>query len=261
MHDESARRFDGCGALVTGGTSGLGEAAARSIAALGAQVVVAGRNAANGERIAREIGHGARFAAADVALEHDLRAAVELAASAPRGLRIAIAAAGSAIVSKTVGHRGAHPLAPFEETMRTNLVGSFNLLRLAAEAMTGNEPDADGERGIVILTSSIGAFDGQSGQVAYAAAKGGIASMVLPAARDLARHGIRVMGVAPGVFDTRFLSVLSAEARESVAGAVPFPARLGRPEEFASLVAEIARNRMLNGETIRLDGALRLSAR
>lgn len=254
-------RLQDAGALITGGTSGLGEAAARCLAVDGARVVVSGRNADAGERIVRELGGGARFAPADVALEDELREAVAIAAAAPRGLRVAVAAAGSAIVSKTVGRQGVHPLAPFEQTLRTNLVGTFNLLRLSAEAMTGNEPDADGERGVIILTSSIGAFDGQSGQVAYAAAKGGIVSMVLPAARDLARSGIRVVGVAPGVFDTPFMDVLSAEARDAVAGAVPFPPRLGRADEYASLVSEIVRNSMLNGDTIRLDGALRLAAR
>jgi NAD(P)-dependent dehydrogenase (short-subunit alcohol dehydrogenase family) len=253
--------IDGSGAIVSGGTSGLGAAAAAHLAAAGAEVVVGGRNAQAGAAVVSAIGSGARFVPLDVTDERSVAGAVADAASAPRGLRIAISAAGSAIVAKTVGRDGAHPLDSFESTLRTNLLGSFNLLRLAAEAMTANEPDDEGSRGVIVLTSSIGAYDGQMGQVAYAAAKGGIVSMVLPAARDLARAGIRVVGIAPGVFDTPFMDVLSDEAKRAVSAAVPFPPRLGRADEYASLVLEVVRNTMLNGETIRLDGALRLSAR
>jgi len=249
------------GALVTGGTSGLGAAAAAQLALAGGSVVIGGRNAASGARVVEAMGGTSRFVQLDVTNEASVAAAVAEAADAPRGLRVAVSAAGSAIVAKTVGRDGAHPLASFESILQTNLVGSFNLLRLAAEAMSANEPDDDGSRGVIVLTSSIGAYDGQMGQVAYAAAKGGIVSMVLPAARDLARSGIRVVGIAPGVFDTPFMDVLSDDAKVAVAAAVPFPPRLGRADEYASLVLEIVRNTMLNGETIRLDGALRLSAR
>jgi NAD(P)-dependent dehydrogenase (short-subunit alcohol dehydrogenase family) len=248
-------------ALITGGSSGLGAAAARALASAGAQVYAGGRNTVAGTAVADSIGHSAQFVHLDVTDEGSVAEAVILAASAPRGLRIAVSAAGSAIVTKTVGREGPHPLDSFEQTLRTNLVGSFNLLRLAAAAMTENEPDEEGERGVIVLTSSIGAYDGQMGQVAYAAAKGGIVSMVLPAARDLAKSGIRVVGIAPGVFDTPFMDVLSDDAKQAVSAAVPFPPRLGRADEYASLVIEIVRNTMLNGETIRLDGALRLSAR
>lgn len=249
------------GCLVTGGTSGLGRASAAALAAAGATVVVAGRNAAAGAEFADAFPGCGRFVSADVADTEALARAVAEAATAPSGLRVAISAAGSAIVHKTLGRDGPHPLESFRQTIEVNLVGAFNLLRLAAAEMAGNEPDEEGQRGVIVLTSSVAAYEGQMGQVAYAAAKGGILSMVLPAARDLARSGIRVVGIVPGVFDTPFMDVLSDEARNAVGASVPFPSRLGRPEEYASLVTEIVRNPMLNGEAIRLDGALRLGPR
>jgi NAD(P)-dependent dehydrogenase (short-subunit alcohol dehydrogenase family) len=252
----------GASAIVTGGTSGLGAAAATALVAAGATVVSVGRNAKAGRVFeAAHPGLGL-FARADVTDVLAFEAAVRQAAgAAPRGLRVAIGAAGSAIVQKTVGRDGAHPIESFQRMLDVNLVGAFHLLRLAAAEMVGNEPDDEGQRGVIVLTSSVAAFDGQMGQVAYAAAKGGIVSMVLPAARDLARSGIRVMAIVPGVFDTAFMDILSEQARAAVAASVPFPSRLGRPAEYASLLLEIVRNPMLNGETIRLDGALRLTAR
>lgn len=251
----------GSGALVTGGTSGLGASAAKALADAGAQVVVVGRNAAAGERVAAALTPVGHFASADVSDEAQVAAAVDLAANAANGLRVAVSAAGNAIVEKTVGQSGPHSLSTFRGVLDVNLIGSFNVLRLAAAKMSENLPDADGSRGVIILTSSIGGIEGSMGQVAYAAAKGAIISMILPAARDLARSGIRVVGIAPGVFDTPFMDVLSDEVRAAVAGSVPYPRRLGFPEEYASLVLEITRNPMLNGDTIRLDGALRLGLR
>jgi NAD(P)-dependent dehydrogenase (short-subunit alcohol dehydrogenase family) len=254
--------LEGGSAIVTGGTSGLGAAAADALTNQGAAVCVVGRNEYAGrafETAHPGVGH---FARADVSDGAAMKDAVRVAAgAAPRGLRVAVAAAGSAIVQRTFGREGPHPIESFERMLEINLVGAFQLLRLAAATMTANEPDEEGQRGVIVLTSSVAAYDGQMGQVAYAAAKGGIVSMVLPAARDLARSGIRVMAIVPGVFDTPFMDILSDEARAGVAGAVPFPSRLGRPQEYASLVLEIVRNPMLNGESIRLDGALRLTAR
>lgn len=257
----NANRFTGNGVLITGGTSGLGAAAARVFVAKGAQVVIAGRNRARGEAVAAELGQRVRFVETDVAVEADVQRAVDAACDAPHGLRVALSAAGAAVVAKTIGRDGPHSLEAFRRMLEVNLVGSFNVLRLAAHAMSSNAPDPEGARGVIVVTSSIGASEGQMGQVAYAAAKGGVSAMVLPAARDLARNGIRVVGVAPGVFDTPFMDVLSDAARQQVAEAVPFPTRLGRADEFAELVAHIASNVMLNGEVIRIDGALRLGPR
>jgi NAD(P)-dependent dehydrogenase (short-subunit alcohol dehydrogenase family) len=253
--------LDGAGCIVTGGTSGLGLAAATALAGAGAEVVAAGRNAQAGAAFVADTSGRGRFVAADVTHEDALAAAVASASEAPKGLRVAVSAAGSAIVQKTIGRDGPHPLDAFRGMIEVNLIGAFNLLRSAAAAMAGNEPDEDGGRGVIVLTSSVAAYEGQMGQVAYAAAKGGILSMVLPAARDLARNGIRVVAVVPGVFDTPFMDILSDEARAAVAAAVPFPSRLGKPSEYASLVLEITRNTMINGEAIRLDGALRLGIR
>lgn len=249
----------GAGIVVTGATSGLGAATARLFAARGAHVVVCGRNESKGTTLATEI--GGVFARVDVRDEESMRAAMALAAQAPRGLRVAVSAAGSAIIEKTLGRKGAHSRASFTEQLETNLVGSFTLLTMAAEVMSGNEPEADGSRGVIALTSSVAAFEGQMGQLAYAASKGGVNAMVLPAARDLARHGIRVLGVAPGVFDTPFMDVLSDEAKNGIGAAVPFPPRLGHADEFAHLVHSLVTNPMLNGEIVRIDGALRLGMR
>jgi len=241
------------GAFVAGGASGLGEATARELAARGARVTVADLNEERGAALTDEI--GGTFAKADVTDEAQLQAAVEAAGE----LRLAVSCAGIGWAERTVS-KGAGPaaLAPFEAVVRVNLIGTFNVLRLAAAAMSGNEPDSEGERGAVVMTASIAAFDGQIGQTAYSASKGGVVGLTLPAARDLARIGIRVCTIAPGLFDTPLLAGLADEAREALGAQVPFPPRLGRPEEYARLVCHIAGNRMLNGETIRLDGALRM---
>jgi NAD(P)-dependent dehydrogenase (short-subunit alcohol dehydrogenase family) len=240
------------GALVAGGASGLGEATARELAARGASVTIADLNEERGAALAAEI--GATFAKADVTDEAQVQAAVESA----RKLRLAVSCAGIGWAERTVKKDGPAALAPFEAVVRVNLSGSFNVLRLAAAAMAGNEPDAEGERGAVVMTASIAAFDGQIGQTAYSASKGGVVGLTLPAARDLSRLGIRVCTIAPGLFDTPLLAGLPDEAREALGAQVPFPPRLGRPEEYARLACHIAENTMLNGETIRLDGALRM---
>lgn len=245
--------------IITGATSGLGAATARLFAAHGAHVVVCGRNESKGAALATEI--GGIFARSDVTDEVSMRSAVTLAAQAPRGLRIAVSAAGSAIIEKTLSRNGTHSRVSFTEQLETNLVGSFTLLTEAAASMSNNVPEVDGSRGVIALTSSIAAYEGQMGQLAYAASKGGINAMVLPAARDLARHGIRVLGVAPGVFDTPFMDVLSDEAKTGIGEAVPFPQRLGQAVEFAQLIHSLVTNPMLNGEVVRLDGALRLGMR
>jgi NAD(P)-dependent dehydrogenase (short-subunit alcohol dehydrogenase family) len=207
-----------------------------------------------GEALAAELGERATFVATDVTDEAQVQAAVEAAA----GLRLAVSCAGIGIAERVVTRRGPASLEPFTQVLRVNVVGGYNMLRLAAAAMAAGDPDAEGERGAVLVTASIAAFDGQSGQTAYAASKGAIVSLVLPAARDLARFGIRVCAIAPGLFDTPLLAGLPAEIRARLGEQVPFPSRLGRPEEFARLVTEVATNPMLNGETIRLDGALRM---
>ena len=245
--------------LVAGGASGLGEATARELASRGARVTIADLNEERGEALAGEIGAG--FAKADVTDEAQVRAAVEAAVEAAGDLRFAVSCAGIGWAERTVKKDGPAALAPFEAVVRVNLIGTFNVLRLAAAAMAGNEPDAEGERGAVVMTASIAAFDGQIGQTAYSASKGGVVGLTLPAARDLARLGIRVCTIAPGLFDTPLLAGLPEEARAALGAQVPFPPRLGRPEEYARLACHIAENTMLNGETIRLDGALRMPPR
>jgi 3-hydroxyacyl-CoA dehydrogenase/3-hydroxy-2-methylbutyryl-CoA dehydrogenase len=237
---------------VAGGASGLGEATVRELAARGARVTVADLNEERGTALAEEI--GGAFAKADVTDEAQVRAAVESAGE----LRLAVSCAGIGWAERTVGKEGPATLQPFEAVVRVNLIGTFNVLRLSAAAMAGNEPDAGGERGAVVMTASIAAFDGQIGQTAYSASKGGVVGLTLPAARDLARLRIRVCTIAPGVFDTPLLAALPEAAREALGAGVPHPARLGRPEEYALLACHIAENPMLNGETIRLDGALRM---
>ena len=246
----------GAGALVAGGASGLGEATARALAAAGAEVVVADLNAEKGEALAAEI--GASFVAADVTDPEAVAAAVERAASAAGGLRVSVCCAGIGWAERLSHKRGPHNLEYFSNVVKVNLIGSFNVLRLAAAAMSENEPDAEGERGVCVNTASIAAYDGQIGQIAYAASKGGIVGMTLPAARDMASRGVRVMTIAPGLFDTPLLAALPEEARTALGEGIPFPSRLGRPEEYARMVLAIAANPMLNGETIRLDGALRM---
>ncbi|HET7120012.1 MAG TPA: SDR family NAD(P)-dependent oxidoreductase [Solirubrobacterales bacterium] len=247
----------GAGALVAGGASGLGEATSRGLAEAGAKVVIADLNSERGEALAAEI--GAEFVAADVTDEAAVTAAVERAAGAEGGLRISVCCAGIGWAERLARSRGPHNLEYFSNVVGVNLIGSFNVLRLAAAAMIENEPNEEGERGVCVSTASIAAFDGQIGQVAYAASKGGIVGMTLPAARDMASKGVRVLAIAPGLFDTPLLAALPEAARESLGATIPFPSRLGRPEEFARLVRDIVGNPMLNGETIRLDGALRMA--
>jgi NAD(P)-dependent dehydrogenase (short-subunit alcohol dehydrogenase family) len=244
--------------LITGGASGLGRAAAEALLAGGANVVLLDVNAETGTATASALGDKARYAQADVTSEADVTAAVELAQSSFGGLHGVVNAAGIGPAAKVLGKNGPHPLELFERTIRVNLVGTFNVIRLAAAAMAKNTPEASGERGVIINTASIAAFDGQIGQVAYAASKGGIVGLTLPAARDLASRGIRVLTIAPGLFDTPLLAALPEEQREALGAGIPFPSRLGRPEEYAELVTQIVANTMLNGETIRLDGALRM---
>jgi NAD(P)-dependent dehydrogenase (short-subunit alcohol dehydrogenase family) len=243
--------------LVTGASSGLGEATTRMLIARGAKVLLADINA-NGQSLAENLGSKAHFVTTDVTEEADGLRAVEAAQSKFGALHGLVNCAGIAPSEKIVGRNGIHSLASFTRTISINLIGSFNMLRLAAAAMTKNEPTAEGERGVIINTASIAAFEGQIGQIAYAASKAGIAGMTLPAARELARSGIRVVTIAPGLFMTPLMAGFSTELQESLAQAVPFPARLGKPEEFAEMVASICEITMLNGETIRLDGALRM---
>ena len=254
-------RIDAGGALVAGGASGLGEATVRRLHAAGARVVIADVNQERGEDLARELGERARFVPADVTRPEEVQAAVDAAAQVPGGLRVSVSCAGVGWSERTAGRRGPHQLQPIEQVLAVNLVGTFNVLRLAAAAMVASEPQPSGERGVCVNTASIAAYDGQIGQVAYAASKGGIVALTLPAARDLASAGVRVCTIAPGTFDTPLLGGLPQAAREALAAAVPFPSRLGHPAEFARLCAEIVENEMLNGEVIRLDGALRMPPR
>jgi 3-hydroxyacyl-CoA dehydrogenase / 3-hydroxy-2-methylbutyryl-CoA dehydrogenase len=251
-------KVEGSSALVVGGASGLGAATARRLHGDGASVVIADLNASKGEALANELGERASFVEANVTDAEQVQAAVDAAAADEGGLRISVCCAGIGWAQRTVSKQGPHDLEIFSNVVQVNLIGTFNALRLAASAMVGNEPDAEGERGLCVNTASIAAFDGQIGQVAYSASKGGIVGLTLPAARDLASRGVRVMTIAPGLFDTPLLAALPAEQREALGAGIPFPSRLGRPEEYASLVAQIVANPMLNGETIRLDGALRM---
>jgi NAD(P)-dependent dehydrogenase (short-subunit alcohol dehydrogenase family) len=245
--------------IVTGGASGLGEATARTLHGGGASVVIADVQAAQGEALARELGERARFVKTDVTSEADGQAAVAAAVSAFGGLQGLVNCAGIAIGEKTVGKEGPHRLESFARVININLVGTFNMIRLAAEAMARGKPNAAGERGVIVSTASVAAFDGQIGQVAYAASKAGVAGMTLPIARDLSRLGIRVVTIAPGIFLTPMLKGLPQDVQDSLGQQVPFPPRLGRPEEFAALAKHIVENEMLNGETIRLDGAIRMA--
>ncbi|HWB70494.1 MAG TPA: SDR family NAD(P)-dependent oxidoreductase [Solirubrobacterales bacterium] len=245
-------------ALVAGGASGLGEASARALVEAGATVTIADLNAEKGEALAAELGERAAFVEANVTDEDAISAAVAQAAAHEGGLRISVCCAGIGWAERTAHKGGAHNLEFFSNVVKVNLIGSFNVLRLVAAAMSENDPDEEGERGVCVNTASIAAFDGQIGQVAYSASKGGIVGMTLPAARDLASRGIRVMTIAPGLFDTPLLAALPEEARTALGAGIPFPSRLGQPAEYAQLVGQIVANPMLNGETIRLDGALRM---
>ncbi len=253
-------QVEGANALVVGGASGLGEATARRLHAEGASVLIADLNADKGGTLASELGERAGFIEADVLEAEEVEAAVG-AASEDGELRISVCCAGIGWAQRTVSKQGPHDLEIFTNVVKVNLIGTFNVLRLAAAAMVGNEPDEGGERGVCVNTASIAAFDGQIGQVAYSASKGGIVGLTLPAARDLASHGVRVLTIAPGLFDTPLLAGLPAEQREKLGAGIPFPSRLGRPAEYADLVAATVANPMLNGETIRLDGALRMPPR
>ena len=254
-------RLEEAGAIVAGGASGLGEATTRALHERGAEVVIGDVNADKGEALASELGERARFVRCDVTDEAEVQAAVSEATQSARGLRVSVCCAGVGWAERTASKRGPHQLQPFETVIRINLIGTFNVLRSAAAAMNDNQPEADGERGVCVNTASIAAFDGQIGQIAYSASKGGIVGLTLPAARDLAGRGIRVVTIAPGTFDTPLLGALPQEARDELGAAIPFPQRLGRPEEFAALAIQIVENPMLNGEVIRLDGALRMPPR
>jgi NAD(P)-dependent dehydrogenase (short-subunit alcohol dehydrogenase family) len=249
-------KIEGSSALVVGGASGLGEATARRLHEQGAVLTISDVNADKGQQLADEL--GAAFVQADVREEAQVEAAVAKAAEAEGGLRIAITCAGTGWAQKVAGSRGPHPLMPFEVIISINLIGTFNVLRFAAAAMVGNEPLEGGERGVCVNTASVAAFDGQIGQIAYSASKGGVVGMTLPAARDMAQYGIRVNTIAPGLFDTPLLAALPEDAREALGKTIPYPPRLGRPEEYAHLAQAIVENQMLNGETIRLDGAIRM---
>ncbi len=246
----------GKSALVAGGASGLGEATARVLVDAGAAVTIADLNAEKGEALAAEL--GATFVPADVTDEAAVSSAVESAASHDGGLRISVCCAGIGWAERVAHKGGPHNLEFFSNVVKVNLIGTFNVLRLAAAAMSENEADDEGERGVCVNTASIAAYDGQIGQIAYSASKGGIVGMTLPAARDMAKRGVRVNTIAPGLFDTPLLAALPEEARTALGEGIPFPSRLGRPEEYARLVTQIVANPMLNGETIRLDGALRM---
>jgi NAD(P)-dependent dehydrogenase (short-subunit alcohol dehydrogenase family) len=247
--------------LVTGGASGLGAATARRLAAAGGNLVLCDVGAEPGKKLAAEIGTRAGFVHADVTDESQVAAAIAAGREKFGALHGAVNCAGVAPGERILGRSGPHRLDSFRRAIEINLVGTFNVLRLAAQAMEANAPDAGGERGVIINTASVAAFEGQVGQAAYSASKAGVAGLTLPAARELARLGIRVMAIAPGIFETPMVAAFSAELRQSLAAQVPFPPRLGRPEEFAALVEHIIVNPMLNGEVIRLDGAVRMSAK
>ena len=250
-------RIEGANALVTGGASGLGAATARRLHELGANVTLADLNEEKGNALAEELGDRTRFVVCDVTNPEQVQAAVDAAAE-DGGLRVSVNCAGVGWAQRTASPKGPHPIEPFQIVVNVNLVGTFNVLRLAAQKMLDNEPQ-DNERGVCINTASIAAYDGQIGQIAYAASKGGVVGLTLPAARDLSRALIRVVTIAPGLFDTPLLAALPEEARTKLGESVPHPARLGLPEEYAALAQHVVENQMLNGETIRLDGALRMA--
>ena len=245
--------------IVTGAGSGLGASVAEAVVAQGGSVVLCDVNADAGAAMADHLGAKARFVKTDVTSAEDAQAAVDLAVSEFGRVDGLVNCAGIAPGAKVVGRDGPHDLDVFAKTISINLVGTFNMIRLAAEAMSAQEADAEGERGVIINTASIAAFDGQIGQAAYAASKGGVAALTLPIARELARHGIRVVTIAPGIFETPMMAGLPQEVQASLGTTVPFPPRLGRPEEFASFAMHIFENAMLNGEVVRLDGALRMA--
>jgi NAD(P)-dependent dehydrogenase (short-subunit alcohol dehydrogenase family) len=245
--------------LISGGGSGLGAATARRLAEGGARVVLADVNATAGEQVAAELGECARFVATDVADEANVQAAIATARDSFGGLHGVVCCAGIGAAERVIGRDGPHDLARFTRVVTINLIGTFNVIRLAGAAMAQGTPTGGGERGVIVNTASVAAFDGQIGQAAYSASKGGVVALTLPVARELARYGIRVMTIAPGIFDTPMLAGLPDAARGSLGQQVPFPPRLGRPAEYAALVQHIIENEMLNGEVIRLDGAIRMA--
>lgn len=248
------------GAIVFGGASGLGEATARRLAADGAEVVVADLAEERAQEIAKEI--GGRAIKCDVTNVEQVAAAAKLGADADRGLRISVVCAGLGAAAKLVGREGPTPLEEMAKVINVNLLGTINAMGQAAAVMAGNDPEGDsGERGVLIQTASVAAYDGQIGQIAYSASKGGVVGVTLPAARELARSGVRVMTIAPGLFLTPMLQGLSQDAQDSLGASIPFPARLGKPSEYADLAAHIVTNEMLNGEVIRLDGSIRMAPR
>ncbi len=254
-------QIQGSAFLVSGGSSGLGAACVRMLVEAGGSAIIADLNQEKGQALVDELGKAARFVPTDVTDEASVRRAVSAAQEAFGPLRGSIQCAGVGLAERVLGKTGPHTLEAFTKVIAVNLIGAFNVNRLAAEAMSRSEPLASGERGVLINTASIAAFDGQIGQAAYAASKGGVVSLTLPLARELARWGIRVMTIAPGIFDTPLLAGLPEPARQSLCQQVPFPPRLGRPTEFAQLARHILENEMLNGEVIRLDGALRMAAK
>jgi NAD(P)-dependent dehydrogenase (short-subunit alcohol dehydrogenase family) len=256
--EEQVMQLKDKGVLVTGGASGLGAACVRLLTQAGARVVIVDLNEEAGTALAKELGATARFVRTNVTAEDEVQVAVKAAVEHGNGLSVAINCAGIGVAEKTFGKRGIHSLESFTRVIQINLIGTFNVIRLAAAAMAENVTTEEGERGVIINTASVAAFDGQIGQAAYSASKGGIAGMTLPIARDLASYGIRVMTIAPGIFDTPLMGSLPEPARISLGQQVPFPPRLGRPSEYAALAQHIIENPMLNGEVIRLDGALRM---
>ena len=254
-------RIEGKTFIVTGGASGLGRAAAEAILTAGGTVLLLDVNAEVGHATAQTLGDRASFVKADVTSEAEVQAAVDEAVTALGGLHGVVNAAGIGPAAKVLGKNGPHALDLFEKTIRVNLTGTFNVIRLAAAAIAKNAPEASGERGVIVNTASIAAYDGQIGQPAYAASKGGIVALTLPVAREFAAIGIRVVTIAPGIFDTPLLAALPEAARASLGQQVPFPSRLGRPAEYGALVRHVVENEMLNGEVIRLDGALRMAPR
>lgn len=247
--------------VVTGGGSGLGAATARMLVQAGGKVVLADVNHEAGEAMAAELGAAAAFVATDVTDEASAKAAIDRAVSGFGGLNGLVSCAGIAPAEKVVGREAPHRLESFARTVGVNLIGTFNMLRLAADAMSKNAPNEEGERGVIVSTASVAAFDGQIGQAAYAASKAGVVGLTLPVARELARFGIRVMTIAPGIMETPMLMGMPQEVQDSLGKTVPFPSRMGRPAEYAALVRHIVENSYLNGETIRLDGAIRMTAR
>ncbi len=254
-------KIQGTVALVTGGASGLGGATVRELVGAGGKVMILDRPQSDGAKLASELGASAAFAAADVTNDAEVAAAVQQTIERFGTVHICVNCAGTGAAMKTVSKGGPMPLEIFSKVIEINLIGTFNVLRLAAQQMAKNTPNEDGERGVIVNTASVAAFDGQIGQAAYSASKGGVVAMTLPIARDLASLGIRICTIAPGTFDTPMLAMLPDPQRQALAAQIPFPSRLGKPTEFAALARHIVENAMLNGETIRLDGALRMPPR